>query len=303
MNTFLLLWSGVLCLLIDIIFVKSTNYPWLEQISRQEMLNEGCSTINDNKFGYLKRTSLKHILVDHKHKMLYCYVPKVACTNWKRVMMVLTGKSNTTYLKDIPSYVAHGDKSTERLSQLSPKEIKKCLESYTTFLMVRHPMERLLSAFRNKFEGNLTSSKYFQKRYGRHIVKKYRPRNRNQKYLKKETGSDVTLNEFVQYLLNEGLNSNEHWTPIYDLCHPCRINYTFIGKYEHLTEDAQALLDIIDAPPIRFPMTNSAHTSTKVREYFQMLPLKYMQALYKLYKNDFILFDYNLESVLGFDFG
>lgn len=127
-------------------------------------------------------------------------------------------------------------------------------------------------------------------------------RSTNRK-LKKPEGSDVTLNEFVQYLVNEGLRTNEHWTSAYELCHPCKINYTFIGKYEHLTEDAESVLGIIGAPPVKFPMTNSAHTKSKIRDYFQTLPLNYMHSLYDLYKNDFLLFDYNLESVLGFDFG
>ncbi|XP_045468521.1 carbohydrate sulfotransferase 11 isoform X3 [Harmonia axyridis] len=231
----------------------------------------------------------------------------VACTNWKRVMMVLTGTSNVTNLLEIPSHQAHSENSTVRLSQYPYKDAMKYLKTYTTFMIVRHPMERLLSAFRNKFEGNLTSSKYFQRRYGRRIIKKYRSlsskKMRNSGKPKKPLGSDVTLNEFVQYLINEGLQSNEHWTSVYNLCHPCKINYNFIGKYEHLTEDTESILNFIDAPPVKFPMTNSAHTRSKVREYFQTLPLRYMESLYNLYKNDFLLFDYNLESVLGFDFG
>ena len=33
--------------------------------------------------------------------MLYCYVPKVACTNWRRVMLVLSGKVRVKNVLDI----------------------------------------------------------------------------------------------------------------------------------------------------------------------------------------------------------
>lgn len=76
--------------------------------------------------------------------------------------MVLTGESKVSNVVDIPSFLAHSENSTLKLSQVPTKEAKNYLESYTMFLVTRHPFERLLSAYINKFVDTLPSSKYFQ---------------------------------------------------------------------------------------------------------------------------------------------
>lgn len=121
-----------------------------------------------------------------------------------------------------------------------------------------------------------------------------------------KTGCNVTFREFIQYLINEGLidgNANEHWRPIYELCHPCSVNYTFIGKYERFEEDSQALLDMIGAPFLVFPHTRSSGTSDILKHYYQQLALSEIEGLYRLYELDFKMFGYTLENILGFDFG
>lgn len=76
--------------------------------------------------------------------------------------MVLTERSNVTNLMDIPANIAHANTSLTRLSEYNENDAKLYLNNYVSFVMVRQPFERLLSAYRNKLEGNLPSAKYFQ---------------------------------------------------------------------------------------------------------------------------------------------
>lgn len=77
--------------------------------------------------------------------------------------MILGRKWNTSDIVSIPGDIAHAHGSVIKLSELTETNAKYCLENYTRFVMVRHPFERLLSAYRNKLEGRKqNSSKYFQ---------------------------------------------------------------------------------------------------------------------------------------------
>lgn len=58
----------------------------------------------------LSTYQMQHMYVDHKHKILYCFVPKVGCTNWKRIMMMLTGKIQVSSPMEIPRTFAHRTK-------------------------------------------------------------------------------------------------------------------------------------------------------------------------------------------------
>ncbi|XP_015270361.1 PREDICTED: carbohydrate sulfotransferase 14 [Gekko japonicus] len=235
-----------------------------------------------------RRTLLKHILVSDKHRFLYCYVPKVACSNWKRILKVLDGVLENV---DVKLKMDH-KRDLIFLSDMKPEEIRYRLKHYFKFIFVRDPMERLLSAYRNKF-GEI---KEYQLKYGVEIVKKYR------KNPGKTTGDDVTFSEFLRYLLDEEVEKmNEHWMPIYSLCQPCAVRYDFIGSYERLNEDANYVLERVQAPSfIHFPERQSWYkpvTPQTLHYYLCNTPRGLVKDLLPKYILDFSLFAYPLPNV------
>ncbi|EDV30961.2 uncharacterized protein Dana_GF14777 [Drosophila ananassae] len=280
-------------------------------IQRQEFMQRECEllgqhhqTVND-----LTDLQMDHMIVDKEHKLLYCYVPKVACTNWKRVLMMLMGKwNNGTDPLAIPGSLAHSEGMFTKFYDLTEAEQQQVLsEDYTRFILVRHPFERLLSAYRNKLEGDSPSARYFQTRVGRQIVKELRPGASNASL---ENGDDVTFGEFIQYLLTPELSRanqsdyNEHWEVITKLCNPCVVNYNVVGKYDTLLDDSALALYLARARNLIFP-TGHKPSSTKanLRTYFDPLPIGSIRRLYEIYEDDFRLFGYGLDDVLGFEFG
>lgn len=60
------------------------------------------------EFGdFLSEYQMQHMLIDPRHKILFCYVPKVGCSNWKRIFLMLTGRSHAKDPLDIKATRAH----------------------------------------------------------------------------------------------------------------------------------------------------------------------------------------------------
>lgn len=237
-----------------------------------------------------RKTLLQHVLVNDEYRFLYCYVPKVACSNWKRVLKVLSGALENV---DVNIKMDHRS-DLVFLSSLKPEEIRYRLKHYFKFMFVREPMERLLSAYRNKF-GEIES---YQKKYGVEIIKRYRKGRAKDAAI---TGDDVTFAEFVRYLLDEDVERmNEHWMPIYNLCQPCAVSYDFIGSYEHLESDAEFVLQRVGAPPhVHFPERQTWYkpvTTETIHYYLCGLPQKLLRELLPKYILDFSLFTYPLPN-------
>uniref|UniRef100_A0A8W4FJL1 Carbohydrate sulfotransferase n=1 Tax=Sus scrofa TaxID=9823 RepID=A0A8W4FJL1_PIG len=179
------------------------------------------------------------------------------------------------------------------LADLRPDEIRYRLQHYFKFLFVRDPLERLLSAYRNKF-GEIRE---YQQRYGAEIVRRYRAGAGPS-----PAGDDVTFPEFLRYLVDEDPERmNEHWMPVYHLCQPCAVRYDFVGSYERLEADANQVLEWVRAPPhVRFPARQAWYRPASPESLHYHLcsaPRAVLQDVLPKYILDFSLFAYPLPNV------
>uniref|UniRef100_A0A8C9VM77 Carbohydrate sulfotransferase n=2 Tax=Scleropages formosus TaxID=113540 RepID=A0A8C9VM77_SCLFO len=271
--------------------------------ARRELLEEMCRSYT-RKRRVLIPEDIKHLIVDDQHGLLYCYVPKVACTNWKRVLMVLTGDGRYSDPLDIPANEAHVPGNLRTLSEYTTAEINHRLRNYLKFVFVREPFERLVSAYRNKFTRNYNTA--FHKRYGTKIIRRYRADPQPEAL---EHGDDVSFEEFVRYLVDPQTQLeepfNEHWERIHSLCHPCLIHYDVVGRYETLEQDSRYVLQLAGVESqVRFPASGKSTTTSEdmAAQFFRNISPLYQRKLYNLYRMDFLLFNYSAPAYLKFRF-
>ena len=136
------------------------------------------------------------------------------------------------------------------LKALSFKERNKALNDYYKFIMYRNPLERLVSAYRDKvhkyplkgFKRNTPHYNWIKKEIYQHT----HPQEYKQWYAaggQKEVA--ISFFDFVTYWLDTGAREDKHFLPIFDLCSPCAIRYDYYGNFKSFNRDAKVLLDKI----------------------------------------------------------
>ncbi|XP_064632127.1 carbohydrate sulfotransferase 11-like [Lineus longissimus] len=302
---------------------QKTSSVFEHQPQNQESINtarvmaarEYCKTLDQKIFFYKNQKTQKitprhfgHLYVNDEYKFIHCNIPKIACTNWKRLFLGLAGVK-TPFLISARNVHEYGTSfyrkmDKMRLSNFSPTGIAYRLQHYTKAIVVRDPMERILSAFRNKL--NFPGNEYFLKKYGAKILQKYHPDLPPDVI---EQGAGVTFLDFVQYIthpmdfpnLKPWNHMNEHWERYFALCHPCFVRYNIIAKYETLDDDVNFIMEKIGASDvIKWPKRRQhySHTPTSklVSDAFQNISSDDLRTLSTLYYDDHKMFGYEFQN-------
>ncbi|KAK2853524.1 hypothetical protein Q5P01_006185 [Channa striata] len=262
--------------------------------ARRQLMKEMCAKYKSSISRTITRHHVKHLFVEDKYKLLYCQVPKAGCSNWKRTLMVLAGQAPDT--QSIKHDTVHYGHHLKKLDSFDRQGIMHRLETYTKVIFVREPLERMVSAYRDKFEN---PNNYYHSLFGKPIISKYRV---NPSWAALKTGSGVTFKEFVQYLLDvhRPVGMDIHWEQANQLCNPCLIDYDFIGKFENMEEESNFLLRWTGAPPnLTLPSfkdrnPNDKRTSMQItQKYFSQVSTLERQRVYDFYYMDYLMFNYS----------
>jgi len=289
-------------------------------LARSTAVQDACSRLQDELGDQRKLYSRLRWAVPER--LLYCPVFKAASTSW--LINYLKLSNSTTDPKN-------GNLHTKITNLFPPpatfKLRKQIYEESIKFMIVRHPFERLVSAYRDKLAGFSRNEHYLSMR--KHIIQKYRKKS-------KDKSAIPTFKESVDFVLDElkkmeaGVTKiiiDGHFMPYSKRCVPCAIKYDVIIKFETLEEDSKYLIDQCQlddrltvghenpAPTGERTNQGQKNKSKKVKagraqpekssgssfqslDYFKDIPVSKIKQLYEYYRYDFEIFDYSAEEYL-----
>ncbi|KAI6659384.1 Carbohydrate sulfotransferase 8-like [Oopsacas minuta] len=294
-------------------------------LERLEILNKTCQELPEKiDYKLVLDSSLYFIHFNDDFEVINCLVPKASSDTWTIQFAKMIGPNVPTSMD-----LVYNITLSNHFVPL--REIAHRIQTYTKFFVHRHPFERLVSGYCNKF---VDPPRYeYMNRYAKAIIisnylKKY-PHDRRSFEIEYTHLSDsekqdilkqidrlgsvqekfgITFIEFLNYVINtvdeSGIyNLDIHWMPVSSICNPCAVHYDIMIEHDYVSEESQLLVDYLQKNKatnahLYFNKFEKKATRDKCNQYFSDIPLNVRRRLYEIFRNDFILFDYkyDLES-------
>lgn len=251
--------------------------------ARLKRMRETCEENNMDQYEYRTyNNTLFLIVVDDERKLLYCQIGKSASSSFLEYFTKTTGKIKGE--ERIRVHTKKGLRSIglDMIFNVSWLEVNTKYRDYTKIVVVRHPLQRLVSAYFHIFQ------------------------NRN----RSETLGSLTMDEFLANVTGKLLDANNHWSRFHNQCKLCFIKYDYVIQTETIDADIVGAADILGVPPNhtsdklksvleqRNPNKNNQYRDggmfryDDILERFQSNYPSSMDRLLHLYREDMELFDY-----------
>lgn len=185
--------------------------------------------------------------------------------------------------------------------------------SYSRVIFVRHPFERLASAYKERIgtlpKDRIQSEPYYDN-VRRLICARYSKVTSYQQRLSVRQSCENSIpsfEHFVEYVLSlSQTNTNvdrmdAHWKPFSRICQVCLFKYNFILKYETFNDDLRMFLNRLNVSHWNIDKRRGAsgHSNQQYKQFYSNLPNQLICRLIKLYYDDFHLFNYRIDDYVN----
>lgn len=274
----------------------------MSNTERLQHLNTSCRKNPDSWTGKPVKT---RFIVDHKRKILYCSISKSGCTQMKGLLEFANTK-NKQYLLNQNS--VHSPKAHTRANLNIVYHYSSKFDAYKKILLVRNPLDRAVSAYRNLLVG--------RKNLGpeRHV---YTELQRRFPHASTKAGimNNMTFELFVRAISNSSYSkakyfNDRHFLPMFQSCDPCRIHYNYFLTLESFENDVTDVFNLLGLPSntleqygalntAKHQAQNSSHPASSCRK-FQDLPQDVIKGFFERYQTDFDIFGYDTSNSCKF---
>jgi len=295
----------------------------VEFVSRRLLLERTCAQFSDkfrpeyksifqtkpplNKFSFFQNSGKSYIM---------CNILKGGSNSWKSFMDQLQKElqskaekqpsENNQVLNSLDSMVGNMDSVTPVTESCWPK----CAATSVNLIQVRHPLERLLSAWRYVFqrEGSYKDDSLVADSL-KDVLGRRDTRLEWTTFVQKvviQNKMKTTNKEGAQKSQNEpDIWVKNHWAPYWFTCGVCRAELMprYILHMETLDKDLDQLLEDIGLEGVetKYPHVlkgADGHSSSHLQYYYSQLTKDQVNELYNIYKMDHLLFGYSPDEFL-----
>ena len=225
---------------------------------------------NFTQYEDIKRFNKTDWLISYRFKLIACKNFKVGSTNIARVLYTLDNVPGQRQgdTNNIKKGRARHEAMLENKTQ---ENLDMLLNSYTKFMFIRDPLERLLSAYRDE-----------------------RPRE-----WYKTKPNKISFKIFLEKLLPiPDSEMDSHMVSFTRMCNPCTVKYNFIGSMDNYETDMENLLKSVGANKyVLLPHRNQTgyserKTNDVLQHYLKDVPKSLIQKVFEKYYWDYFLFGF-----------
>ena len=256
--------------------VINKNQVLMRNMERRRTLKRVCGRLNKGLYknsGYYKPENIK-MVTDQYHRIAFCPIQKVSSTSWMKwfaTMVDIERADRDVWLTTHPGdWSVFGDSPrTRRLNKSGFNQLtindSYTLNKYFKFLAVRHPLQRLVSA-------------YMYRIVGRNINKTF----------------DDFLKGAARYI-----HTDSHWMPFINTCNPCSVEFDVIVHLETVQEDLQILSSRLKVPYMMNQFSHRKHgllNSQRYKTMYANISKEILRDVFAKFQPDADMFGYSFEG-------